>query len=104
MLWIGGPLACAYDFRPWIATGVIAVAVLLCVGVLTPLAALSGAVVTGTALLCSGNAQPVVTIASMTTASALALLGPGAYSVDAWMFGRRVLVVAPGKDGTDKTL
>lgn len=30
-------------------------------------------------------------------ALALALLGPGAYSVDAWLYGRRVVVVPPPK-------
>jgi hypothetical protein len=35
-------------------------------------------------------------------AAALALLGPGAYSLDARLFGRRVTVVTPrkGKTGT----
>ena len=35
------------------------------------------------------------------TSAALALLGPGAYSVDARLFGRRLLVVPPRKD-TDR--
>ena len=34
----------------------------------------------------------------MLTATALALLGPGAYSIDARLFGRRVVVVPPRKD------
>ena len=32
------------------------------------------------------------------TSAALALLGPGAYSIDARLFGRRVVVVPPRKD------
>jgi hypothetical protein len=34
----------------------------------------------------------------MLNAAALALLGPGAYSVDARLFGRRVVVVPPPRD------
>ncbi len=29
---------------------------------------------------------------------ALAMLGSGAYSIDAWLFGRQVFVVSPGKE------
>jgi hypothetical protein len=56
---------------------------LLVLGVLTPL---SSAVAAATALL-FGTGLPTLLI--MLTATALALLGPGAFSVDAALFGRR---------------
>ena len=71
------------------------VSVALCVGYLTPLAA-------ATALLCHaliwinagvGSATLAVVIAF--DAIALALLGPGAYSIDAYRFGRRLVVLPP---------
>lgn len=37
-------------------------------------------------------------VCSMLDAIALMLLGPGAYSLDARLFGRRVIVVPPSKD------
>lgn len=80
------------DAMTWLARGVsLAVAMLLIVGLWTPLAAL---------------AEAVIQIGSMTfghqcnlsamTASALGLglsmLGPGAWSVDAWLFGRKRII------------
>ena len=71
-------------------------AVLLCVGIATPLLALLDA---ATALYCLGShwpaAPPVPVMYGLMIANsvALALLGPGAYSLDAQFFGRRLIVV-----------
>jgi hypothetical protein len=95
-LWTGGSPACAADARRWLLPAIVPVAIVLCMGLVTPVAAACCAVLSGVTLVCSANGQ-AVTLASLATALALALLGPGGYSVDAWMFGRRVVIVSPGK-------
>jgi hypothetical protein len=84
---------------PWLVPGLIAVALLLSFGVMTPLAAafcgmleLAGFPVTG------GSSDAVFAIAN---AAALALLGPGAYSVDARLFGRRIVKIGFDQDPHD---
>lgn len=82
----------------WLSAGLLALSVMLILGLLTPavallvaiveLAALAGAPVTGTA----------TAMVFVLNALALALLGPGACSLDARLFGRRVLVLNPGGD------
>jgi hypothetical protein len=74
-----------------ISIGFVAVtsAVLLAAGFLTPIAGVLGAAV---ALLGVGPMCSEVAIAA-----ALVLLGPGAYSVDARLFGRREIVIARQK-------
>lgn len=75
---------------PWtsISIGSVAVssAVLLAVGFLTPIAGVLGA---AAALLGNGP-----TCSEAAIAAALVLIGPGAYSVDARLFGRREIVIA----------
>ena len=44
------------------------------------------------------HSYSVVQVALLFNAAALALLGPGAYSVDARLFGLRVTVIRPRKD------
>jgi hypothetical protein len=74
-----------------ISIGSVAVssAVLLAAGLLTPIAGVLGATA---ALLGDG---PVC--GDMAIAVSLVLLGPGAYSVDARLFGRREIVIARQK-------
>lgn len=79
LLWVGGPLACAPQLRPWVTLGLIALAFLLGVGILTPALAVICALLKGVGLVCAGDVQTVTTIAALSTAAALALLGPGAY-------------------------
>jgi uncharacterized membrane protein YphA (DoxX/SURF4 family) len=68
----------------------------LLLGFLTPVAALLSAAIEVATLTVAGD----VTVASLLIplrAFALALLGPGAYSLDARLFGRRVLIL-PRRD------
>ena len=75
----------------------IVLALMLMLGVLTPVAA---AISAAHQLLCMTDAEPVQilpqALAAM-TALALVLLGPGAYALDARLFGRRRLVLPAGR-------
>jgi uncharacterized membrane protein YphA (DoxX/SURF4 family) len=100
LLTTGGPAALD---QPWWLVLQVTLAVMLLLGVLTPVLA----------LICCG-AQIAVTFAAPWTGSAenwltvmvpiidpvvLLLLGPGAYSLDARAFGRRLLVLSTSPDG-----
>lgn len=75
------------------------IAVALAVGFLTPYLSFIVCLY-GLANLVLGNSRPedLIFVLYALNAFALALLGPGAYSVDARLFGRRVVVVPPRKD------
>jgi uncharacterized membrane protein YphA (DoxX/SURF4 family) len=71
----------------------VLLAALLALGMLTPVA---GAIGAASHLLCLGHAcwaQAPPHIVAAFTATALVLLGPGAYAADARLFGRRRLVL-----------
>jgi len=68
------------------------VCVALCIGYYTPVAALLAFVLQGV-LVCLRLLSPEAGVLVLLDALALALLGPGAYSLDARRFGRRVLDV-----------
>ncbi|HEU4479878.1 MAG TPA: hypothetical protein VFR80_15270, partial [Pyrinomonadaceae bacterium] len=69
----------------------------LLIGFLTPVLAIIACVAAIINLLLAD--QPInVYILRILTSAALFLLGPGAYSVDARLFGLRVTVVPPRKD------
>ena len=79
--------------------GALVVSLCLTVGVLTPY--LSFVVCVCALLNLAGTHNRVDGLMSASlilNAAALALLGPGAYSVDARLFGRRVVVVPPRRE------
>jgi hypothetical protein len=79
----------------WLQGAGIVVALVLCLGWLTPIAsfvALVGHVVSWTLGDIPGAAALSIIVLD---ALALCLLGPGAYSIDSYRFGRREVVVPP---------
>ena len=81
----------------WFLFALIPMSACLCAGALTPVAALLALALqlTAVALWVNGAYLVVITILD---ASALALLGPGAYSLDALRFGRRVILAESWRD------
>lgn len=76
---------------PWVLGLAAVLAGLLIVGLLTPIAAPLTAAGQALHLLALGfSFSPAIAV---TTAVALAMLGPGYYSIDALMFARRTVVL-----------
>jgi hypothetical protein len=81
----------------WIGAVFVLQAMFLCAGLLTPYAASSGLLILAGALVFSPGGDAFHLACAILTCAVLALLGPGAYSFDARLFGRRVLTVSPRK-------
>jgi hypothetical protein len=79
----------------WMESGGILLSVALCVGYLTPIVAVMGLLFHGLIWVSLGSSNAAVAAIVFLDATALALLGPGAYSFDSYRFGRRVLVLPP---------
>jgi hypothetical protein len=75
--------------------GSLLVSVSLSVGFLTPFLSVVACVAAVAHLLIAPHSGNLVYVFSLLDAAALALLGPGAYSVDARLFGLRVTVIPP---------
>src|ERR1043165_5251580 len=77
--------------------GVLLVFISLSIGFLTPHLSVIACVYAIANMLIGSQPGNLACVFSICDAAALALLGPGAYSVDARLFGRRVMVVPPRK-------
>ena len=64
----------------------------LCIGLATPICALTCCLAAGYLLFNTAGAASLCLVISALNALALALLGPGAYSIDARLYGRRRVV------------
>ena len=91
-------LALSYNgsFHRLVLGGVLLISLSLLIGFLTPFLCVTGAVLVIANMLINPQASIVVGVIAIANAVALALLGPGAYSLDSKLFGRRVTVVRPG--------
>jgi uncharacterized membrane protein YphA (DoxX/SURF4 family) len=88
----------------WLAVSLmVVISVSLLVGFLTPVVSIIACVAAVANLLLPHQTIDVVYILRILTSVALLLLGPGAYSVDARLFGLRVTVVRPRKDKKSAT-
>lgn len=84
-----------YELSPWIQGIAILLSVALFLGYLTPIAAALGLLfhlVVGYVLNAGASSTEVIVCVD---ALALALVGPGAYSLDSYLFGRRVVLRPP---------
>jgi hypothetical protein len=79
--------------------GALLVSLCLTIGVLTPYLSFIACVYALVNFFGAASHLDELVLASLLlTGAALALLGPGAYSLDARLFGRRVVVVPPPED------
>jgi hypothetical protein len=84
-----------------VVVGVALVSLCLITGFATPVISVIAAVAAVADMLVGARAQGfIVSSVLLLDAAALALLGPGAYSIDARLFGRRVTVL-PARSDTD---
>lgn len=81
----------------WLFAVVLLISLSLTIGWMTPILSVVVGVCTAVSLVINLRLE-LVLVTLILNSAALALLGPGAYSLDARMFGRRVVVVTPRKD------
>jgi uncharacterized membrane protein YphA (DoxX/SURF4 family) len=80
-------------FGPLIWVAVAAQSLLLCIGLMTPVVSVIACVFDLLSLLVpAAHTDMRFIVLSSLNAAAIALLGPGAYSLDARLFGRRLIV------------
>jgi uncharacterized membrane protein YphA (DoxX/SURF4 family) len=77
---------------------IVVISFSLCLGFLTPILAVIAGVTAVANLFLADQPGNVVYVLRILTSAALFFLGPGAYSVDAKLFGLRVTIVPPRKN------
>ena len=85
--------ACRGSLSTWAMIAAAVPSLAISVGYLTPVAAFAALMLHALLQLRFGNSDVLMISVLALDAIALALLGPGAYSVDAARFGRRVVVL-----------
>jgi putative oxidoreductase len=83
------------DVPPWVQGSAILLSIALLAGFLTPIVAATGLAFHGVIWLVVDGGSAAVAMPVLLDAVALALLGPGAYSIDSYRFGRRIVVLPP---------
>lgn len=82
-----GPLA----FASWTGVGLSLLSLMMMVGALTPVACTVGALVEASYLPHRQGTDTRYIVFGLLVIAALGLLGPGAFSIDARVFGRRLI-------------
>jgi putative oxidoreductase len=82
----------------WVTAVSLLLSILLLAGFLTPILAVLTMVVQSVAVFHAPLPMRAFVAVLVLNALALALLGPGAYSLDALRFGRRVVRLSTGED------
>ena len=78
---------------PWFSLAPVVVAIALCIGFVTPVFAALSVLLEVTIWATSRGAIEAVHVCAVMVAVALAMLGPGGYSLDARLFGRRQVIL-----------
>ena len=79
----------------WTLVPIVLTAACVCFGLVTPLCASLCCLMEFCTLTVTGGQEIFHLVISILISAALAILGPGAYSVDAQIFGRKLLTVPP---------
>jgi hypothetical protein len=79
-------------FASWTSVGVGLLSLSMVVGAWTPAACIVGALVEISCLLYRQGTDRSSVVFALLVLAALGLLGPGAFSVDARLFGRRLII------------
>lgn len=83
----------------WESAGLGLLGVAICLGLFTPVSSIACCLIETAMLLDTKDLAFIPLVSSILVAASLGLLGPGAYSLDARMFGRRLVV-----SSSDKTI
>ena len=94
---VDGTAHWAYVTSFWTFLVFAAPALLLCLGLLTPYCSTLCAVIQLVLLLAGVRRDEFHLVSSIVTSGILIFVGPGAYSVDARLFGRRLLSFPPSR-------
>jgi uncharacterized membrane protein YphA (DoxX/SURF4 family) len=86
-----------YNVSSLVLVGAVLISVSLLIGFLTPFFCVMVAAFIIGNMIANPHASSVLCVIAIANAAALGLLGPGAYSVDSKLFGRRVTIVRPRK-------
>jgi uncharacterized membrane protein YphA (DoxX/SURF4 family) len=94
-LLVDGTLRWALVTSPWVLLVFLVPALLLVIGFLTPYASIVTCLVQLGVVIVTGGQHSFHLFLSIPNSLVVALIGPGAYSIDAHIFGRRLLTVPP---------
>jgi len=81
----------------WVATGMGLLQLTLCLGLFTPLMCITCCIIEITTLIGLKDTVFIPLLALILVTAALGMLGPGAYSLDARMFGRKLVISSSEK-------